>query len=139
MRPRPMSPTRRLLSLSLLAACAACGSIPTQQFEFRSIDTGDQPRPCLIVVDDDWAGAAERNQFTNLDGNTPLVLTIPFKNAEVEITVAPVLVESGKVARVPKSRKEARDYSGYMDDVRRLHLRDPRVNLFILVRKSGSS
>jgi hypothetical protein len=134
-----MSPTRRLLSLSLLAACAACGSIPKKQFEFRAIDTGDQPRPCMIVVDDDWAGAAEKSQFVNLDGSAPLTLTLPFTSAEVEITVAPVLVESGKVARVPKSRKEARDYSGYMDDVRRLRLRDAPVVLFILVRKSTSS
>jgi hypothetical protein len=134
-----MSPTRRLLSLPLLAAFAACGSIPTKQFEFRAIDTGDQPRPCMIVVDDDWAGAAEKSQFVNLDGNAPLVLTIPFAQAEVEVTVAPVLVESGKVARVPKSRKEATDYSGFKDDVRRLRVTDPRVHLFILVRKSSSS
>ena len=53
--------------------------------------------------------------------------------------MAPVRVESGKVTRVPKSRKEARDYSNFMDDVRRLRLTDPRVHMFILVRKSGGS
>jgi hypothetical protein len=63
----------------------------------------------------------------------------PFPTAEVEVTVAPVRVESGKVTRVPKSRKEARDYSNFMDDVRRLRLTDPRVHLFILVRKTGGS
>ena len=134
-----MTLLRRALSLSLLAATAACGGIPSKKFEFRTIDSGESPRPCLIVVNDDWATAAEKNQFTNIDGNTPIALDIPFSSAEVEITVAPVLVESGKVARVPKSRKEARDYSGFMDDVRRLRLTDPRVQLFILMRKSSGT
>lgn len=134
-----MTISRRHLSLPLLAALTACGSIPKKQFEFRAIDTADAPHPCMIVVNDDWAAAAEKNQFVNLEGNTPLVLEIPFPTAEVEVTVAPVRVESGKVTRVPKSRKEARDYSNFMDDVRRLRLGDPRVHLFILVRKSGGS
>lgn len=134
-----MTISRRHLSLPLLAALTACGSIPEKQFEFRAIDTSDAPHPCMIVVNDDWATAAEKNQFVNLEGNAPLVLDIPFPSAEVEVTVAPVRVESGKVTRIPKSRKEARDYSNFMDDVRRLRLSDPRVHLFILVRKSGGS
>ncbi len=134
-----MTPIRRLLSLTSLVALAACGSVPTREFEFRAIDTADQPRPCMIVVNDDWQTAAEKAQFVNVDGNQPLKMTIPFPTAEVEITVAPVLVDSGKVARIPKSRKEARDYSGFNDDVRRLRLGDTRVHLFVLVRKSGGA
>jgi hypothetical protein len=57
----------------------------------------------------------------------------------VEVTIAPVIVENGKVTRVPKSRKEARDYSGFMDETRRLRIGDPTLQLFILPRKSGSS
>jgi hypothetical protein len=127
---------RRALSLLSLGLTAACGTIPTKEFEFRAIDVADVPRPALIVVNDDWAVAAENNQFVNVDGNSPLRLEIAFPSAEVEVTVAPVLVESGKVTRVPKSRKEARDYTGLMDDVRRLRVTDPRVHLFVLVRKS---
>jgi hypothetical protein len=134
-----MKTLRRALSVSLLGLTTACGSIPTKSFEFLAIDASEQPRPCLIVVNDDWVAAAEKNQFVNVEGGNSLVLDIPFPSAEVEVTVAPVLVESGKVARVPKSRKEARDYSGFMDDVRRLRVTDPRRQLFILVRKSGSS
>lgn len=134
-----MSPTRRVLSLSLLGVTAACGSIPKKSFEFLAIDAGEQPRPCMIVVNDDWVTAAEKNQFVNVDGAGSLVLEIPFPTAEVEVTVAPVLVESGKVTRKPTSRKEARDYSGFMDDVRRLRATDPRKQLFILMRKSGGS
>lgn len=129
----------RALSLSLLGLTAACGSIPTKSFEFLAIDATEQPRPCLVVVNDDWATAAEKNQFVNVEGANSLVLDITFASAEVEVTIAPVLVESGKVARVPKSRKEARDYSGFMDDVRRLRPTDARRQLFILTRKSGSS
>ncbi len=134
-----MSPTRRLLSLSLLGATAACGSIPTKSFEFDAIDAGESPRPCLIVVNDDWVTAAEKNHFVNVDDDNALVIEMPFPTAEVEVTLAPVLVESGKVTRVPKSRKEARDYSGFADDTRRLRLTDPRRQLFIVQRKSGGS
>ena len=129
-----MTPTRRALSLSLLGLTAACGSIPTKSFEFLAIDAAEQPRPCLIVVNDDWTTAAEKNQYVNVEGANSLVLDIPFNAAEIEVTVAPVLVESGKVTRIPKSRKEARDYSGFMDDVRRLRATDPRRQLFILTR-----
>ncbi|MBL8755964.1 MAG: hypothetical protein JNK15_21895 [Planctomycetes bacterium] len=134
-----MRPIRRLLCLSTLCAMTACGSIPTKAFEFDAIDTAEQPRPCLVVVNDDWVGAAEKNQFVNVDGDDALRLEIPFTAAEIEVTIAPVLVESGKVTRVPKTRKEARDYSGFMDDTRRLRLLDPMRQLFILARKSGSS
>jgi hypothetical protein len=134
-----MTPFRRTLSLSLLAATAACGSIPTKTFEFDAIDAGEVPRPCLIVVNDDWATAAEKNHYVNVDGDDALQLEIAFPVSEVEVTIAPVLVESGKVTRVPKSRKEARDYTGFTDDTRRLRLTDPRRQLFILTRRSAGS
>jgi hypothetical protein len=128
-----------LLSLSTLLLLCSCGSIPSQRFEFDVVDTGETPRPCLIVVNDDWVGAAEKNQFVNVETDDTLSIDVQFASAEVEITVAPVLVEGGKVARAPKSRKEARDYSGFMDETRRLMLRDPRRQLFILPRKSANS
>lgn len=128
-----------ILSLPALLLLCSCGSIPTQRFEFDVIDAGETPRPCLIVVNDDWVGAAEKNQFVNVATDDTLTIEIPFASAEVEITVAPVLIEGGKVARSPKSRKEARDYSGFMDETRRLMLRDPRRQLFILPRKSTNS
>jgi hypothetical protein len=134
-----MYPTRRLLALSLLTLTAACGSIPTRTFEFAAIDTSENPRPCLIVVNDDWVGAAERNQFVNVADANTLKLEIAFPVAEVEVTAAPVLVESGKITRVPKSRKEAVDYSGFVDEQRKLRSTDPRRVLFILRRKGGSS
>lgn len=134
-----MSPLHRLLSLASLLGLCACGSIPTREFEFRAIDTADAPHPCMIVVNDDWETAAQKEQFVNLDGNRPLRLSIPFSSAEIEVTMAPVRVENGKVTRIPKSRKEARDFSNFMDDVRRLRLTDPTVHLFILVRKTGGS
>jgi hypothetical protein len=117
----------------------ACAGIPTKTFEFDALDTAEQPRPCLIVVNDDWVGAAEKNQFVNVDGDDVRRLEITFPSSEIEVTIAPVMVESGKVTRVPKTRKEARDYSGFMDDTRRLKTSDPTRQLFILARKSGSS
>lgn len=134
-----MPSPRRLFPLSALALAAACSSVPTRAFEFDAIDAGETPRPCLIVVNDDWVAAAEKNQFVNVGADDTLVLQIAFPTSEVEVTVAPVLVESGKVTRVPKSRKEARDYSGFSDDTRRLRVTDPRKQLFILVRKSAGT
>lgn len=130
-----MTPTRRLLPLPLLALTAACGSIPTRTFEFSAVDTAENPRPCLIVVNDDWVGAAERNQFVNVSDNTPLPIEIAFPVAEIEVTAAPVQVESGKITRVPKSRKEAVDFSSFVDEQRRLRATDHRRQLFILRRK----
>lgn len=128
----------RLLSLALLPAFAACGAIPTKQFTFRAIDAGENPRPCMVVVDDDWPAAAEKEQFVHVTGDE-LKLTLPFRSSEIEITVAPVMVENGKVTRVPKSRKEAVDYSGFKEETRRLRITDPALQLFILARKGGSS
>src|SRR5262245_3737044 len=134
-----MKPIRLALSVSMLLAATACGGIPTRTFEFDAIDAEERPRPCLVVVNDDWVAAAEKSQYGNVpeDDAPPLVLTFP--SSEVEFIMAPVMVESGKVTRVPKSRKEARDYSGYMDESRRLILTDTKRQFFILPRKSGSS
>ena len=66
--------SRHLISLSLLFATAACGSIPTQQFTFDAIDTGENPRPCMLVVNDDWPAAAEKNQYLNVESDDTLTL-----------------------------------------------------------------
>lgn len=131
----------RSIACSLLALLplAACGGVPTQRFVFDAIDVSEAPRPCLVVVADDWVGAHEKNQFVNVENDDTLTLNVPFNSAEVEVTVAPVLVEGGKVMRVPKSRKEARDYSGFMEETRRLLLGDPPLQHFILPRKTGGS
>ena len=129
----------RAAACSAALALAACGSVPQKQFVFDAIDVEEKARPCLIVVDDDWIGAAERNQVVNVSGDDSLPLTLEFRSSEVEITVAPILVEGGTVQRMPKSRKEAREYSGFMDETRRLMLNDPQKQLFILPRKSAGS
>ncbi len=134
-----MTPVQRPLSLLVLLACTACGSIPSRQFEFDAIDVGENPRPCLVVVNDDWVTAAEKNQFVNLAGDDSLSLTIEFRSSEVEVIMAPILTEGGKPTRVPKSRKEARDYSNFMDEPRKLQFNDPRRVLFILPKKSAGS
>ena len=137
-RPAITTMKLHLTAVPLLLLCS-CGSIPTQRFEFDVIDTGERPRPCLIVVNDDWIGAADKNQYVNVDTDDTLTIEVPFASAEVEITIAPVLVEGGKVARAPRSRKEARDYSGFVEEPRKLRLRDPERQLFILPRKSSNS
>ena len=130
--------TLRNLSFALLPVLTACSGIPTKQFTFRAIDAGENPRPCMVVVDDDWPAAAEKEQFIHVTGDD-LKLTLPFRSSEVEVTIAPVMVENGKVTRVPKSRKEAVDYSGFKEETRRLQITDPVLQLFILARKGGSS
>jgi hypothetical protein len=125
-----------LFSLTALLA-TACGSVPKRSFQFDAIDVEETPRPCLVVVNDDWIGAAERNQVVNVAGDDALAVELEFRSSEVEVTMAPVLVEGGKVQRMPKSRKEARDYSGFMEETRRLMFTDPDRQLFILPRKGA--
>ena len=105
----------RTLSLSTMLGFTACGSIPMREFEFDAIDCNETPRPCLVVLNIEFP-----------------------KGSEFEVTMAPVLVVDGKVPRIPKSRKEARDYSGFVEEVRRWRITDPRKVLFILPKKSGS-
>ncbi len=133
-----MTRSLRLCAPLLALAAAACGSIPTREFEFDAIDVGERPLTCLVVVNDDWVGAAEKNQFVNVDGHNPLVMKVEFPSSEVEVTMAPVGTDSGKVTRVPKSRSEARSYSGFVDESRRLKMGFPRKMLFILPRAARS-
>ena len=137
--PSRMNSVLRTSSLSALLCLTACGSTPSREFEFDAIDTNDNARPCLVVLNDDWTNAAAKNQFVNITDDDALVLSIEFpKSTEVEVTMAPVLVVDGKVPRIPKSRKEAREYSGFVDEVRRVQLTDPRRVFFILPKRSGS-
>lgn len=131
-----MNAPLRTSSLLALLCLTACGSIPTREFEFDAIDVNENARPCLVVINDDWARAAERDQYVNLTDDNSLVLTIEFPKApEVEVTMAPILVADGKVQRVPKSRREARDFSGFVEEVRKVQLTDPRRVFFILPKK----
>ncbi|MFY9344869.1 MAG: hypothetical protein WAT39_20415 [Planctomycetota bacterium] len=132
-----MNSTLRSLALLALPALAACGGIPTKAFVIDCIDTGGNPRPCLIVVNQDFGAAVEKNQYVNVAADDELAITIPFDSAEVEITAVPVLVEGNQVTRHPKSRTEALTFSGFVDEVRRLRLSDHRRHLFILARRSG--
>ncbi|MBZ0153934.1 MAG: hypothetical protein K8J09_20605 [Planctomycetes bacterium] len=129
---------KRLLLLPVLFT-AACSGFPKKQFEFDAIDATENPRPALIVIDDDWEGAREKNQVVNVAGDDTLPLTIEFKNSEIEVTVAPLLVEGDAVQRWPMSRKEATEHSGFKDETRRLRLNDPTRELFILPRKPAGS
>ncbi len=136
-----MSPAAALPALAqsaLLLALAACQpeSAASLEFTFDAVDTNEQARPCMIVVDDDWTGAAERHQWVNVTGDDVLTITLPAPKTEWTVTVAPLLVESGQITRVPHSRKDARDYTGFADEVRLVRRTDPRRQLFILPRRT---
>ena len=135
----PMIKTALPASVLLLLACTSCGSIPTQEFEFDALDAAENPRPCLVVIGNDWIGAANRQQWVNVEGDDVLTLTIEFVSTEIEVTMAPLLVSGGKPVAVPKSRKEAMDSSGFKDQQRRLVTTDPRRQLFILSRRTAGS
>lgn len=134
-----MTPFLRPAALLALLACTACGSVPSRDFEFDAIDVGENPLRCLVVVNDDWVGAEQKNQFVNVAGDDVLTLKIEFRTSEVEVIMAPVQVNNGKVTKVPRSRKEAREFSGFMDDSRKLLFTDPKRVLFILPRKPANS
>ncbi|MBL8724202.1 MAG: hypothetical protein JNK49_09155 [Planctomycetes bacterium] len=132
------SPTRSVRSV-LLAACAfatACSGVPTRTFQIDAIDVEDQPVPCIVVVDGDWAQAAERGQVVNIDGKRPLAVTVAFPRPEANIIVAAVPVDAaGKPEKLPKSREESRALTEFLSDYRDVRLTDPDRTLFILRRK----
>lgn len=131
-----MTPTTRFVFLSLASAlCTACGSVPTRTFQFDAIDVEEKPLPALVVVGDDWIGAAERQQFVNLDKNdSSLTLELKFDRAEVDVTVAAVQVDpdTGKPTKVPKSRGEPNEF---VAEPRRVQITDPQMQMFILPRR----
>ena len=132
-----MKPMHKL-SLSMLAcvAATACGSIPKKTFVFDAIDLQEGARPCLIVVDDAWVEAADKNQVVNFPSDNTLPVTIEFRSSEVEITVAPLRVSGDQISSMPRSRMEAIQSSDFKaDEPRRLRLTDPDKQLFILQPK----
>lgn len=131
--------TRSALSLIALTALAACGSVPTQRFVFDAIDVKGEPRPCLVIVNDDWATAAEKNQVVNVAENDQFAIDIPFPTKQVMVKLAPLVVENGKVVKMPKRSRETSELSDYLEEARELRLRDPERQLFILRRKNGGS
>lgn len=116
---------------------AACGSVPTRTFQIEAIDVDERPVPCIVVVGDDWAGAAERNQYVNVGSDDTLALKLAFDRAEVDIIVAAVPVDTatGKPRMSPKSRTESTEATGFLADVRRIRFTDPERNLFILRKR----
>jgi hypothetical protein len=123
--------------LLLTALLASCAGVPTRTFQIDAIDVDESPVPCIVVVGDDWAGAAEHNQYVNLGGDNTLTLKVPFDRPEVDIVVAAVPVDAatGKPRIQPKSRTESTDATGFLADYRRVRLTDPERNLFILRRR----
>src|SRR5262245_2250183 len=117
---------------------AACGqpSGPTL-IALDAIDVSENPRPCMFVVNGDWEGAAAKEQFANVQTDDQCKLTLPEGWHEVEIIAAPLQAVDGKPTRIPKTRKEARDYSGYMEESRLIRRGDPVLHLFILLKKAG--
>lgn len=132
-----MTRLTHVLLLGVAASFAACGSVPTRTFQIDAIDVDEKPVPCLVVIGDDWSGAAEHNQLVNVAGDDTLALTVAFARPEVDIIVAAVPVDpaTGKPRKFPKSRTESTDATGFLADARRIRLTDPERNLFILRRK----
>jgi hypothetical protein len=123
--------TRTCLALALTALLAACGSVPKRTFKIRAVDTEEKPLTCLVVVEDDWRGAAEHNRVAGNRG--PLALDIVFEKPTVEITVMQVAVDdSGKLVAPPTSRSSD---SEYRTEVRLIGQNDPPDQLFILERR----
>ncbi|MCC7062789.1 MAG: hypothetical protein IT456_08305 [Planctomycetes bacterium] len=124
-------------SLLLTALLVSCAGVPTRTFQIDAIDVDESPVPCIVVLGDDWAGAAENNQYVNVGGDNSLALKVPFDRPEVDIVVAAVPVDpaTGKPRIQPKSRTESSDATGFLADFRRVRLTDPERNLFILRRR----
>ena len=124
-------PKLLLSGLGCIAA-TACGSIPTKTFYFDAIDIREEARPCLVVINDDWIAAADKNQVVNVAENDVLKLNLEFRASEIEVTIAPLIVDGTVISNMPKSRKEACELSGFMDETRRLKMTDPAKQFFVL-------
>ena len=125
----------------LLALAAAsllltsCGSIPTKTFRVDAIDSGEEPVPCVVVIDQDWTGARERKQFVNVNSEA-YDIALQFQRAEVEVTVAQVVVDpdTGKVTWCPTRATDSDPAATNKSSSRRVRMTDPAMQLFILGR-----
>ena len=119
----------------VLLVVTACSGVPKKKFEFDAIDADDNPRPCLVVINDDFPSAEQNNQFVNVGGDDVLELELEFASREINVTMAPVRVNNGKVTKVPRSARESWE-AGFTDERRLVRIDDPKRVLFILQRKS---
>lgn len=129
-------PTLRLAPLCplVLLFATACSGVETRRFEFDVIDTENNPRPCLVVINNDFPGAEQQKQVVNVEGDDVLALDLQFPSRDVVITVAPLRVVGGKVTKWPRSARESWD-TGYADETRTVRIDDPTRVLFILPKK----
>ncbi|MBM4060064.1 MAG: hypothetical protein FJ265_03060 [Planctomycetes bacterium] len=127
---------RQRQTIPLLAGLVftACSSVPTRTLRIDAIGVDEKPVPCIVVVGDDWAGAAEKNQFVNLTGDDTLALQVAFEQPSVDIIVAAVPVDqaTGKPLMLPKSRDESAKATSFLADFAQVRLTDPDRQLFIL-------
>ena len=135
MKQSKMAPRSLRVLPVVLVAAAACGGIESRRFEFDVIDTDNLPRPCLVVINNDFPGAEQKNQVVNVDSDDVLTLDLEFPAREVVVTVAPLRVVNNKVTKYPRSSRESWD-TGYSDETRTVRIDDPTRVLFILPRRA---
>ncbi|MFK7740280.1 MAG: hypothetical protein AB8H80_08145 [Planctomycetota bacterium] len=131
-----MTKLSHTLALCAVAALStACGSVPKRTFVFDAIDTGEDPRPAMIVVDQDWLAAGQNKQFINLNSNDELTLDLEFKSRDIEIMAVAIRTLDGTPVSVPTNPRDAAEISEYELDSRKLRAKDAERQLFIFQRK----
>lgn len=128
--------TKLILTSLALLSLTACGSVPKRTFTIEAIDNDDyrKPWPCLVVVDGDWAGAAQRKQFINLNGNEPLQLELTFDQPKHQVEVVPVRVVNGEVNKVPLTELESLAETDRRLERRELFAGDAEKQKFVISR-----
>ncbi len=136
-RPRA-SALRGALSVAGLALLTACAGTPTKTFYFDAIDTQENPVSCLVVIGDDWDGAATASQLVNIKGDDQVKVQVPFEAPEVTIICAAVKTNAttGEPDSMPTSRSESTEATGFVAGTHRLRADDATKVLFILERKN---
>ncbi|MEO6593542.1 MAG: hypothetical protein ABIP94_02175, partial [Planctomycetota bacterium] len=131
-----LNQSNQFLLLIAGALLASCGSVPTRTFKVRAINIDQQPVPCIVVIGDDWSGAADKRQFLNAD-TTTLNLPVQFKFPAVTLTAAAMEFDAeGKPLNNLSTRSAAIEVSDYLTDVREeVRFTDPEVILFVLRKK----
>ncbi|MCR9246356.1 MAG: hypothetical protein NXI31_15090 [bacterium] len=137
---RNQTDRRRLPTFAVvgtLALLTACAGPPQRKFRIDAINTSEKPVACLVVVGDDWAGAAEQNRVVNVGGDDQATLELTFDKPEISIIVAaiPMNESTGEIDALPTSRSNSTASTSYIAGTRKLRVDDAPTQLFILEQR----
>jgi len=113
---------RKLIASFALSALAACGSVPSKNFDVRAINFDGDQVPCLVEVDRNFKEAIEAKRYTDCD------VKVEFTKERMNLRVYPTRRDSQGQIVPPDAAAQAE----YLSEIREVQQTDPRTQLFIL-------